>query len=66
MITNLSIDEQLVEQARRAGRHATREEAIRRALEEYVSHHRREQIINLFGIVEYEDDYKSARRKDQR
>lgn len=67
MITNIPIDEELVEEARRAGRHGSREEAIRRALEEYVNHHRRQRIINLFGTVEYEDeyDYKSARRKDQ-
>lgn len=67
MITNTPIDENLVEEARLVGRHGTREEAIRRALEEYVRQHRRQRIISLFGTIEYEDDYdyKSARRKDQ-
>jgi hypothetical protein len=67
MSTNLTIDDHLLEEARQAGRHATQEDAVRCALEEYVSRRRRQRIIDLFGTVEYEDDYdyKVARRRDR-
>lgn len=66
MITNIPIDEELIEKARQAGGHGTREEAMRRALEEYINHRRRERILELAGTIEYDDayDYKAARRKD--
>jgi hypothetical protein len=66
MSTNLTIDDHLLEEARQVGRHATQEDAVRCALEEYVSRRRRQRIIDLFGTVEYEDDYdyKAARRRD--
>lgn len=57
MSTELIADDELVEQARQAGHHATAEEAVRSALEEYVARRRRQRIIELFGTVEYEDDY---------
>src|SRR4051812_29131692 len=53
----LSIDQRLIEEARQAGRHATGEEAVRCALEEYVARRRRQRIVDLFGKVSYEDDY---------
>ena len=61
------VDDQLVELARQAGQHATAEEAVRSALEEYVSRRRRQRIIDLFGTVEYEDDYdyKALRHEDR-
>jgi len=63
MSAELVADDDLVEQARRAGNHATAEEAVRSALEEYVAR-RRQRIIELFGTVEYDDDYdyKTLRR----
>jgi len=66
MSAKLPIDDRLVEEARQAGRHATGEEAVRCALEEYVARRRRRQIVELFGKVNYEDDYdyKAERRRD--
>lgn len=66
MITNIPVDEELIEKARQAGRHGTCAEAMHRALEEYINHRRRERIIELAGTVEYDDDYdyKAARQTD--
>lgn len=61
----LLVDETLVEEARQAGYHATPEEAVRQALEEYVRRHKRLRIVELFGTVEYAEDYdhRAARMK---
>ena len=37
MPTNLAIDDQLLEQARRIGKHKTKKETVNTALEEYIS-----------------------------
>ena len=67
MSTQLVADDELIEQARQAGQHATAEEAVRSALEEYVARRRRQRIIDLFGTVDYDDDYdyKALRREDR-
>ncbi len=66
MNPKLVIDERLVEQARRAGQHANGTEAVRHALKEYVARHQRLRIVELFGTVEFDEDYdyKAERRKD--
>jgi hypothetical protein len=67
MNVNITIDDQLFEETRRAGQHSTREEALRCALEEYVLRRRRRGILDLYGTVGYENDYdyKAERQKDQ-
>ena len=65
MTVALNLDESLVEEARHVGRHATAEDAVSQALTEYVSRHKRLRIVELFGTVEYDDDfdYKAARAR---
>jgi Arc/MetJ family transcription regulator len=64
MATNLALDDQLIEAARRVGRHRTKKEAVTAALEEYVRHRRRLRVLDLFGTVDFDDDYdyKAERR----
>lgn len=61
-----AVDDQLIEAARKAGGHATADDAIRHALEEYIARRRRLRIVELFGRVDYSEnyDYKTERRKD--
>jgi hypothetical protein len=69
MATNLNLDDVLVEQAREAGGHRTKREAVTRALEEYVQRRRQLGILELVGQVPFDEeyDYKAARhRKVQR
>ena len=64
---HLMIDDSLVEEARQSGHHATPEEAVRRALEEYIHRHKRLRVVELFGTVEYDEsyDYKAERTRTQ-
>jgi Arc/MetJ family transcription regulator len=65
MATNLGLDDKLVEEARKAGRHKTKKEAVNAALAEYVSRRKQLKILELFGKIDYDPayDYKAARRK---
>lgn len=65
MATNLAIDDRLIEEARKTGRHKTKKEAVTRALEEYIQHHKQLQILEAFGTVDFdpEYDYKAERRR---
>jgi len=63
--TNLALDDRLIEQARRVGRHRTKKEAVTAALREYVARRRQQRILDLVGQIEYESDYdyKTLRRR---
>jgi hypothetical protein len=63
MTKNASIDD-LVVQAQKLGRHRTKKEALRAALDEYVRKRSQMRVIELFGKIDYDEtyDYKSQRR----
>jgi len=65
MPTNLAIDDRLIAEAQRLGRHRTKKETVTAALGEYVQRRKQQQILSLFGTIDYEDsyDYKRERRK---
>src|SRR5229473_524068 len=49
MATNLALDDQLIEEARRAGSHKYKKEAVTAALEEYVRRRQQMRILEAFG-----------------
>ena len=65
LATNLALDDGLIEEARRIGRHKTKKEAVTTALTEYVKRRKRLRILDQFGTIEYDPryDYKAERRK---
>lgn len=65
MATNLDLDDELIEQARRLGHHRTKKDAVTAALREYIARRRQAQIVDLFGTIDYDDsyDYKSERQR---
>jgi Arc/MetJ family transcription regulator len=65
MATNLAIDDKLIEEARRAGGHRTKKEAVTTALEEYIRRHKQQRILAAFGTVDFdpEYDYKAERQR---
>jgi len=65
MATNLAIDDRLIEEARRSGKHKTKKEAVTTALQEYIQRHRQQRILADFGTVDFdpEYDYKAERRR---
>jgi len=57
MATNLAIDDNLLEEARIVGKHATKKAVVNEALAEYVQRRKQAEIINLFHKVDYDVDY---------
>jgi Arc/MetJ family transcription regulator len=65
MATNLALDDQLIEEARRAGGHKTKKQAVTAALDEYVRLRKQRRVIQAFGTFEFDPayNYKAERRK---
>ena len=65
MATNLAIDDDLIEEARRTGKHKTKKEAVTTALQEYIQRHRQRRILEAFGTFDFDPsyDYKAERTR---
>lgn len=65
MATNLQLDEDLISEAQRLGKHPSKRATVEVALREYVQRRKQLEIVQLFGQIEYEDhyDYKAARSR---
>ena len=55
--TNLALDDALVAEAKRLGRHRSKRAAVNEALAEYVARRRQQRIVDLFGKLEWDPDY---------
>jgi len=62
--TNLAIDDRLLEEAQKVGRHRTKRETVMVALQEYIEHRKQQEILSLFGNIDFEAgyDYKRERK----
>jgi Bacterial antitoxin of type II TA system, VapB len=65
MPTNLAIDDRLIEEAQKIGRHKTKKDTVNAALEEYIRRRKQMAIVSLFGTINYDPsyDYKRERSK---
>jgi Arc/MetJ family transcription regulator len=65
MATNLAIDDRLIEEALKIGKHKTKKEAVTTALQEYVRRHRQRRILEAVGTFDFDPtyDYKAERRR---
>ena len=57
MPTNLAINEKLLEEALKVGKHRSKKDTVNEALREYVMRRKRKEILSLFGKVEMEPSY---------
>lgn len=57
MATNLSIDPELIEQARKLSGERTKKAAVTKALKEFIARHEQKEIIDLFGKLDWDADY---------
>ena len=57
MATNLQIDDKLITRAATLGHHRTKKAAVTQALTDYIHHLEQENILSLFGSVEYASGY---------
>jgi hypothetical protein len=64
MPTNLAIDDRLIAEAQKLGRHRTKKEAVTAALDEYIRRRKQLDVLALFGKIDYDEnyDYKRERR----
>ena len=68
MPTNLALDDRLILEAQRAGKHKSKKEAVNAALAEYVQRRKQIRILDSFGTIDFDPayDYKAARRSKGR
>ena len=65
MATNLAIDNELLDTALKVGGLKSKKETVNQALDEFIKRRKMADIIDLFGTIEYDDDYdyKEGRQK---
>ena len=64
MIANLTIDDDLLEEARQLSGQFTANEVATLALQEYVQRRKRLKLLDLFGTVEYYDSYNAKEQRN--
>ena len=57
MASNLALDDDLVNEAKRLGKHRSKKDAVNEALAEYVARRKRRGVLALFGAIEWDEDY---------
>ncbi len=57
MATNLSIDPALIERARELSGERTKKAAVTKALQEFIARREQENVLELFGKLEWDSDY---------
>ncbi len=57
MVNNLKIDEKLLEEALALSNYPTANLLIEAALREYIQRRQQLKVLDLFGTIDYEDDY---------
>jgi Arc/MetJ family transcription regulator len=63
MPTNLAIDDQLINEAKKISGLKTKKAVVTEALKEYIQRRKQMEILNLFGKIDFdpEYDYKTQR-----
>lgn len=57
MATNLAINDELIETAKKVGGHKTKKAVVTEALQEYIQRRKQLEIIDQFGKIDYDQDY---------
>ncbi len=66
MATNLAIDDQLLVLAQNVGGIKTKKDTVNQALKEFVQRRQQENVIDLFGQIDYDDDYDYKKLRDRK
>ena len=66
MATNLSVDPDLIERARRVSGERTKAATVTKALQEFIARREQKNLLELFGKLEWEsgNDYKKERSRN--
>jgi len=57
MATNLDIEPELLERAVEISGERTKTAAVRRALQEYIARREQKRLVELFGSLDWDQDY---------
>ena len=57
MATNLAIDDKLLSRALKIGGKRTKKDTVNEALREFIVKREQKKVLDIFGTVEYFDDY---------
>ena len=66
MPTNLAIDDRLIEEARKLGRHRTKKDTVTAALDEYIQRRKQQDVLALFGTIDYDPSYNYKRERHRK
>ena len=66
MATNLAIDDDLLVMAQDIAGIKTKKETVNLALKEFVQRRKQEEIFELFGSIEYDDDYDYKKMRNRK
>jgi Arc/MetJ family transcription regulator len=66
MPTNLALDDRLIEQVQKLGRHRTKKAAVTAALDEYIQRRKQRDVLRLFGTIEYQKTYDYKRERGRK
>lgn len=66
MITPLQIDQTLLQEALALSNHPTTTELIEAALREYIQRRKQLKILELFGTIDYEEEYNHKQQRQTR
>jgi hypothetical protein len=64
--TNLAIDDRLIAEAQKVGHHRTKKEAVTAALDEYIRKRKQLDIIEMFGKVDFDENYDYKRERERK
>jgi len=65
MPKNLAIDDRLLEEALRLGKHRTKRATVNEALKEYVERRRQMAVLELFGQIDYDPGYDHKKQRNR-
>ena len=66
MATNLAIDNELLDTALKVGGLKSKKDTVNQALSEFIKRRQTAEIIELFGKIEYDEDYDYKEGRKQR
>ena len=66
MATNLSIDPELLDKALEIGGEKTKKATVTKALREFIARREQKKIMDLFGTLEWNDDFDYKHERSRR
>ena len=66
MATRISIDPELLDKAHLVGGEKTRKATVNRALREFIARREQERLLDLFGKLDWDEEYDYKRERMRR